>query len=364
MSRAAPLLLNPGPVTLTAQVRAALAAPDLCHREPEFAALTRAIHAKLAAVYPDTAEHDVVTLTGSGSAAVEAMLTSLVPPGATALVCCNGVYGERMAAMLRRAGRAVVAVEHEWRDALDLDRIAAALDDNPGIGHVVAVHHETTTGRLNNIDSLAALCLDRGCALLLDAVSSFAAERIDFARWPLLGVAATANKCLHGVPGVAFVVARRDALDAADGHASTLYLDLAAYHRAQREGFSPFTQSTHAHVALDAALDEFAAAGGWAARRTLYRERATLLRRGLAELGVTLLLDEADCAASLTSFLLPGAVAYPALHAIFRDAGYVIYAGQGEFATRIFRLANMGELPMPELQRLVAVFRDQVLGGG
>ncbi|HEY5789382.1 MAG TPA: 2-aminoethylphosphonate--pyruvate transaminase [Gammaproteobacteria bacterium] len=348
------MLLNPGPVTLTPRVRAALARPDLCHREPEFAALTQAIHRQLAAVYADSEHHAVVTLTGSGSAAVEAMLTTLVPPGGGVLVCCNGVYGERMASMLERAGRRVTRVEHAWTDALDLGRIDAALAADPGLGHVAAVHHETTTGRLNDLDGLAAVCRARGRGLLLDAVSSFGAERIDFAGWPLAGVAATANKCLHGVPGAAFVLAERAALEAAAGQATTLYLDLHAYWRSQRDGFSPFTQSTHAHVAFREALEEFAEAGGWPARHAAYTALATQLRDGLAALGVQMLLEPADCASALTAFHLPDGLGYAELHDRLRAAGFVIYAGQGALAARVFRLANMGALSAADLDRLLA----------
>src|SRR5437773_630933 len=174
-------LLNPGPVTLTARVREALRGPDLCHREPEFAALQTEIRTRLVQVYPE-AERDFVALllTGSGTAAVEAMVGSLVPARGHVLVVANGVYGERMAAMLEMQGKVGHIAAAPWTEPINLTAAEKILVEYPQISHVLAVHHETTTGRLNDIEALGALCRQYGKALLLDAVSSFGGEEIDF----------------------------------------------------------------------------------------------------------------------------------------------------------------------------------------
>jgi 2-aminoethylphosphonate-pyruvate transaminase len=170
-------LLNPGPVTLSTRVREALCGPDLCHREPEFATLQTEIRTRLAQVYTE-AERDFVTilLTGSGTAAVEAMVGSLVPARGHALVVANGVYGERMAAMLELQGKIVYIAAAPWTEPINLAAAEKILVEHAQISHVLAVHHETTTGRLNDIEALGALCRKYGKALLLDAVSSFGGE--------------------------------------------------------------------------------------------------------------------------------------------------------------------------------------------
>ena len=194
------ILLNPGPVTLTERVRGALLRPDQCHREAEFAELVLRIRHQLEAVYDERpASHDASVVTGSGTCAVEAMVASLVPREGTALVAANGVYGERMAAMLSAQGKAHRLVRADWMEGIDVAGVRAAL----GVGRisaVLAVHHETTTGRLNQLDEIGRLCRDASVPLLLDAVSSFGGEAIDWQGWHLGAVAATANKCLHGVP--------------------------------------------------------------------------------------------------------------------------------------------------------------------
>ena len=143
------ILLNPGPVTLSERVRKAMSRGDWCHREPEFAELTREINGRLVRVYREMAgKFDAVMLTGSGTAAVEAMLASFAPADAATLVVANGVYGERMAKMLTAHNRPHQVVEFPWGEAIDLAVVRAALEQHPEIRYVAVVHHETTTGRL------------------------------------------------------------------------------------------------------------------------------------------------------------------------------------------------------------------------
>lgn len=348
------ILLNPGPVTLSPAVRSAMGRADWCHREPEFAALTRDLNQRLAAVYADlAADYQSVLLTSSGSGAVEAMLASFAPDDSGTLVVANGVYGERMAAMLAAHRKPHRVLAQAWTAAPELAAIRAALADDPGLTHLAVVHHETTTGRLNDLAAIGALCRERNIALLLDAVSSFGAERIAGAEWNLEAVAATANKCLQGAPGAAFVLARRAAWQGPLRQAGSLYLDLRGYHAAQHgEGYSPFTQAVPAFFALDQALTELAVAGGWAARRALYRARADRVHQRLAGLGVSTLLPEADYGCVLRSYRLPSGIRYADLHDRLKRAGFVIYAGQGQLAREVFRLAYMGEIGAPDLERL------------
>jgi 2-aminoethylphosphonate-pyruvate transaminase len=206
------LLLNPGPVTLSERVRRSMLQPDICHRESEFFDLQDDARRRLLATYSlDPAQWAAVLMTASGTAAVESMVAALVPQSGRLLIVENGVYGERIALICAQYGIAHERIVGDWMQAPDCAAIAAQLASRPtgsGFTHVAIVHHETTTGRLNDLRSLAALCREQGAVLLVDAVSSFGAEAIDFTDPALSAVAATANKCLHAVPGVAFVIAR------------------------------------------------------------------------------------------------------------------------------------------------------------
>ncbi|MDH3435325.1 MAG: aminotransferase class V-fold PLP-dependent enzyme, partial [Gammaproteobacteria bacterium] len=267
------VLLNPGPVTLSERVRSALTSGDWCHREPEFAQLTREINAKLVAVYPEMRDaFEAVMLTGSGTSAVEAMLASFAPDDGRTLVVANGVYGERMARILAAHRKPCELLQLPWLSPLDINAVLGLLDRVSDITHIATVHHETTTGRLNDMDALGKVCRERKLPMLLDGVSSFGAEQFDPIGWNLEAVAGTANKCLHGVPGLSFVIARRRNWARARPEVGSVYLDLYGYYAGQHgDGYSPFTQSVQVALALREALDELDESGGWQARREIYR---------------------------------------------------------------------------------------------
>ncbi len=352
------ILLNPGPVNLSDGVRQALTQPDLCHREPEFAELQATIRSRLVEVYERSPEiWAAVLLAGSGTAAVEAMLTSLVPKTGKVLVLENGVYGERMTDMCRLYGINHRRLTYSWGDSIPFDDVQRELDAHPAISHAAVVHHETTTGRLNDLTAIGELCHGRGITLLVDGVSSFAAEKIDF---DYLGAcAATANKCLHGAPGVSFVLVRRDLLDTPTRRG--LYLDLANYCQAQDENTTPFTQPIQLYYALNQALKELQAQGGWRMRQTRYQTLARRIRKALAELGVDALLAEHESSVVLNAYRLPAGQDYETLHDHLKRRGFIVYAGQGGLQQKIFRISTMGAITDQDIGRLIFTF-NSVLG--
>ena len=354
-----PKLLNPGPVTLSERVRSAMLGEDLCHREPEFAALQNEIRQRLGAVYPEAARNfTAVLLAGSGTAAVEAMVGSLVPREGEALVVANGVYGERMAAMLRAQGKTAHVAAAEWTEPMNLGAVERILAEERGVTHVLAAHHETTTGRLNDLPALGAICRRYGAPLLLDGVSSFGAEEIDFDGWNLEACAGTANKCLHGAPGVSFVLARKAALETRRTGATSLYLDLFRYYVEQTSNSTPFTMPAHVCYAMAEALRELEDGGGWRARRGRYAALSRMVFEGLREQGVAPLLDITKPSSSvLTAYRIPAGYDYTRLHEFLKAAGFVIYAGQGGFNQEIFRIAVMGAIDSVDVARLLAYFR-------
>lgn len=362
------LLLNPGPVTLTPRVRASLAQPDLCHRESEFFDLQDEARRRLLDVYGlDPATWAAVLITGSGTAAVEAMIASLVPEGGRLLVIDNGVYGERIAQIATRYRIDHAVVVHDWMQAPDLDRIVARLDArvDPGVAaeppftHVAVIHHETTTGRLNDLDALTAICRARGLRLLVDGVSSFGAEELAFDD-TLDAVAAAANKCLHGVPGAAFVIVRRAAIGAAASR--TYYLDLGRLAQLQDQRNTPFTPAVQAYYALVEALREFADEGGLAARHARYATLAERVRSGFAALGVDSALPPHDSSVVLRAYRLPPDVDYVTLHDALKARGFVIYAGQGGLSKTLFRISTMGDVDAGDMDRLVAGVGEVIAG--
>lgn len=353
------ILLNPGPVNLSDRVRKALLLPDLCHREVEFSQLQTKIREQLLQVYDlESDRWAAVLLTGSGTAALEAMVSSLVPRDGKLLVIENGVYGERISKIAKIHDINYITLQHPWTAAIDIQALVKLLDENPDITHLGVVHHETTTGRLNNLAALAPICQERGIKVLVDAVSSFGAEELNFTDWGITACAATANKCLHGVPGTSFVILRRDALPSQDIIPRSLYLDLATYCQQQDKGGTPFTQSVQVFYAFAEALQETLEAGGWVARHAHYSRLANLVRDRLISIGIKPLLPEGDSSVVLNAYYLPDKFSYEEFHDQLKAQGYVIYSGQGNLAQSIFRVSTMGAITQTDMERFVAVVKQ------
>ena len=345
------LLLNPGPVTLTERVRRSLLQPDLCHRESEFFDLQDEVRQRLLATYAlDPAEWTVVLMTASGTGAVESMVASVVPEKGRVLSAENGVYGERMAQICAQYAIPCQRVVGDWMQALDMSALAKQAEAGR-CTHVAVVHHETTTGRLNELRALGEFCRSRGLRLLVDGVSSFGAEAFDFSDSSLSAVAATANKCLHGVPGVSFVLVRRAAL--ATAHRRTYYLDLGRLAQLQDQRNTPFTPAVHACYALLEALRELAEQGGRPARYQRYAALAEQVRAGLAALGIESALPAKQSSVVLRAYRLPPGLTYETLHDALKSAGFVIYAGQGGLSGKLFRISTMGNVTAADMERLL-----------
>jgi 2-aminoethylphosphonate-pyruvate transaminase len=346
------ILLNPGPVSLSEQVRKAAISADLCHREPEFFDLQDALRTGLNAVYGcDDGEWSPVLLGGSGTTAMEAMISSMIPRDGRLLILENGVYGERLARIAELHGIENDSVKRGWLEAWDLSAVQAALQKG-SYTHVTAVHHETTTGRLNPVSELAELCADWNAELLLDSVSSFGAESIPFTSTALSACAATANKCLHGIPGLCFVLARRSALENGASEPRSLYQDLVNWSGHQDRRSTPFTPAVHAMLALRQALLELGEQGGWQARHARYGNLAGSVAKTLKKQGVDPFLSAAESSCVLRSYRMPGNSDYTSIHDGLKQRGFVIYAGQGNLSEQMFRISTMGEISNYDLQRL------------
>ena len=356
------ILLNPGPVNLSATVRNALTRQDLCHREPEFTDLQRTIRQDVLEIYDLNAdEWATVLLAGSGTAAVEAMLTTLLIEPCKVLVIENGVYGERMSKIAQTYRIPYASLNYPWGAAIEISDVETTLNNDPEVRAVAVVHHETTTGRLNDLAKISRVCHYRGLTLLVDGVSSFGAEELTFNDWGLSACAATANKCLHGAPGVSFVVVRRDALPRGEHHQRTVYLDLAHHCKRQDNHETAFTQPVHLFHAFAQALKELKAQGGWSVRNKHYHTLSHRIRTGLAQLGVNPLLKETDSSVVLSAYTLPNHISYECLHDRLKSKGFVIYAGQGELSKRIFRVSTMGDITIDDIEDFLTACRGVIL---
>lgn len=350
------VLLNPGPANTTPTVKQALVIPDLCHREPEFFQVMRQCREDLVRLAVGGRDFVAVTFTGSGTAAVEATLCSVVPRGRGVLIVDNGVYGRRMVQIAKAHGIPHEVIQLDTVTPVNPKEVDARLRARPDLSHVALIHHETTTGLLNPVSPVVDAAARHGRRVIVDAMSSLFGEPLDVGQEGLDFVVASANKCLQGIPGVAFVLCRRAAVEALKGaEPRSVYLDLYSHYAAQEQDNTPFTPAVQVFHALRQTLVELEAEGV-EARIKRYAENARVLREGMARLGFEILVPEGARSNILTTFrLLPG-LSYEALHDQMKRRGYIIYAGQGEIRKFAFRVSNMGTLTPAEMEGVVAAF--------
>jgi 2-aminoethylphosphonate-pyruvate transaminase len=191
-----------------------------------FNELTASVCRDLAAIVDAQDDHVCVPLQGSGTFSVEAALGTLVPKGGKVLVPDNGSYCKRIVRILSYLGREAVVLPHAEDEPADPARIDAALTADTSISHVAQVHCETGTGILNPLPEIAAIVANHGRGLIVDAMSSYGAIPIDARTIRFDALIAASGKCLEGVPGMGFVIARRTTLQGSAGNSCSLAMDL------------------------------------------------------------------------------------------------------------------------------------------
>jgi 2-aminoethylphosphonate-pyruvate transaminase len=352
------MLLNPGPVNVSPRVAQALLRGDLCHREDEFSTLQSRIRELLCHAFAPHDDYTAILLTGSGTAALEAAVASSLHPQRKMLVINNGVYGARMAQMAAIHRFDVVELTSPWTSPPELGQIDRTLREDPAIEVVSLVHHETTTGLLNPVAAIGEIVKQHGRVLLVDSISGLGGEEIDLAAASIGLCVGTANKCIQGLPGVSFVLVKNTEMQRMqDFPPRTLYFHLPMLYAHQQRESTPFTPAIQVMYALDEALQELLEEGV-AQRIVRYRTAALLLRDGFESLGLKCLLPPDLRSNTITSLELPAGFTYEALHDALKVRGYVIYAGQGDLAARVFRVANMGHHTIEQFQGFLAALTE------
>ena len=349
-------LFTPGPLTTSATVKQAMLT-DLGSRDETFLAIVRDVRMRLLALYglAQARGHECVLVQGSGTFAVESALGSIVPRDGKLLACVNGAYGERIAKMAAVYGIPCEVLRAREDALIDPRAVEAALARDRGLTHVALVHVETTSGVLNPMRAVGEVVHAAGRAYFVDAMSAFGALPIEFDAAHVDFLAASANKCLEGIPGLAFVLARRSALEQIEGRARTLALDLHAQWRGlEKDGQFRFTPPTHVVLALHRALLELELEGGVAGRERRYRANHARLRAGMERLGFRAYVPAQHSGPIISTFLYP---AHPRFD--FQDfyrrlsaRGFLIYPGKLTQA-ECFRLGNIGRLFESDMDALL-----------
>jgi len=353
------ILLTPGPLTTSQRTKLAML-KDWGSWDADFNALTARLGAQLLAIVHGEGTHTVVPLQGSGTFSVEAAVATLVPKEGHVLVPDNGAYCKRAAKLTQLMGRRASVLPGAEESPVSPTALAAALEADPSITHVVQIHCETGTGVLNPLAEVAAVCQHRGVGLIVDAMSSFGALPIDAREVRFDAVIAASGKCLEGVPGMGFVVLRQEALARCAGHSQSLAMDLHDQHQyMEKTGQWRFTPPTHVVAALAEAVDQFVEQGGRPARLARYEDNYRTLVGGMSALGFKPFLRPEVQAPIIVTFHAPAHPAYDfaRFYAAAKSRGFVLYPGK---LTQVetFRVGCIGAIGRNEMTQAVHAVAD------
>jgi 2-aminoethylphosphonate-pyruvate transaminase len=349
-----PYLLTPGPLTTAYEVKQAMLR-DWGSWDGDFRAMTAELRRRLVAMAGE-GDLDCVPMQGSGTFAVEAMLGSFVPKDGKALVLMNGAYGQRIAQTLDYMGRAHTDIDKGDYLPPRGPEVAAALDADPAITHVVLVHCETSSGILNPVGEIAGVVRAKGRKLLLDSMSAFGALPLDMAALNCEAMVSSANKCIEGVPGFGFVVAGKRALAEAEGRSHSLSLDVhAQWAYMEKTGQWRFTPPTHVVAAFLRALDLHEAEGGVAGRGARYARNRDVVVAGMRGLGFETLLDDRWLSPIIVTFFCPAhpGFGFQRFYELMKAKGFIIYPGKLTLVDS-FRIGCIGRMDEAVMRRVVA----------
>ncbi|WP_045519162.1 2-aminoethylphosphonate aminotransferase [Neobacillus niacini] len=359
-------LLNPGPATTTDTVKYSQVVPDICPRETEFGEVMEMIAAELTKLAGDPEKYTTVLFGGSGTAAVEAILSSVIGEDAV-LIINNGAYGERMCQIADVYRMNYIDFRSSPSEAINLDSLEKEIQSsNKKITHLCVVHNETTTGLLNDIYAIGSLCKRYNIQLIVDAMSSFGAIPIRMDEMNISYLAASSNKNLQGMAGVGFVIANRADLEMTrDLPPRNFYLHLfSQYHYFSKTKQLRFTPPVQTLYALRQAIIE-TNLEGVENRYARYSQAWAVLIDGIARLGLTLLVPKNHHSRIITAIREPETPDYDfnKMHDYFSRHGFTIYPGKLD-EQNTFRIANIGDITLEDMEVFITLLEQYLISIG
>lgn len=349
------LLFTPGPVNVAQNVRMAICGQDICHRVADFDRLLQGIENKLLQLFEIKAGSDyrAVVITGSGTAANESILSSIVGDQ-NILILSNGEFGERLHNISRIHNKNTFLLKFAWGQHLDLEKIEACLQQNQ-IDVVAMVHHETSTGMLNPLEKIGELSNSHGAMFFVDCVSSAGAEIIELEKCHITFFSSSSSKAICSYSGLSFVIGKTQEFEKLKNlPVKSTYLNLYNYYYFLKTfSQTPNTPAVHLFYALDQALTNILNEGALNRYADL-KEKASVLRQGMLNLGLKFLINQQDMCSVLTTVYVPSHIDVCILRQKLRDKSIIIYEGKGYLKNRVFQVGNIGELSFDDIQYFLA----------
>ena len=353
-------LLTPGPLTTSMTTKEAML-HDWGSRDKKFIDLNSSIRESLVKLIDGEDNYQCVPMQGSGTFAVESMVSSLTSKDSKILILINGAYGQRMKKMCTYLNRDFIEYEVAEHEVHELIKIEELIDNN-NLTHVFTVYCETTSGILNPIEDIAKLVESKKLSLFIDAMSAFGALPLSAKNVSFDAVAASSNKCLEGVPGVGFILVKNNVIQNAKGNSHSLSLDLYDQWQAMEKNKQwRFTPPTHVLAAFNQAIKEHEKEGGVKGRYNRYKNNCDIICNGMKELGFEQLLPENLQAPIIITFKQPNDsnFNFDKFYNALSKKNFLIYPGKLTVA-ETFRIGCIGDLNENDMKETLSAVKEVI----
>ena len=357
------LLLTPGPLTTSPTVKEVML-NDWCTWDDDYNNLIQDLRLRLLSIQKrDMSNYTTVLMQGSGTFVVESVIGSMMPQNGKLLILSNGAYGDRIATIAMMLNIDILVQRADEVHIPDLERLELTLSNDESITHVAVVHVETTTGILNPVETIAEIVKKHNRVLFVDSMSGFGGIDIDIPGSDIDFLVSSANKCIQGVPGFGFVIAKKEELIKCENRARSHSLDLYDQWITMEKGKGKwrFTSPTHVVRAFYQALIELKEEGGITERENRYRNNHRILNEGMKRLGFETVIPEQNQSIIITSFYPPRHPEYSfkRFYKELKNRGFVIYPGKLT-AIETFRIANIGDIYENDIVCLIDAIKESM----
>jgi len=354
------LLFTPGPLTTLKSVKEA-SLHDLGSRDEQFIKVVKEIRYKLLELaHVKNPEYETIIMQGSGTFGIESVISSAVPEAGCLLNIINGAYGRRISQIAGTHSIPLIELVYDENQLPDLKEIESVLRNNPEITHVSVIHGETTTGLLNPIEEIGKIVSAHDVSFIVDAMSTFGAYDIDIDKINISFLISSSNKCIEGIPGFSFIIAKRTEIEKCKSNSRTLTLDLYDQWKGlDSNGQFRFTPPVQALLAFHQALKALEEEGGINARAKRYEMSNSILVSEMTKLGFELYLSNSVRSYIITSFLIPQDknFSFELFYSKLSAKGFVIYPGKLS-KTECFRIGNIGQIYPSDIKNLIVAIKE------
>jgi len=346
----------PGPTPLPDEVLKAMTKQMINHRGGEFGQMLNGITDSLKQLFQT--KNDVILLTGSGTAGLEAAIVNTLSPGDTVLSAANGVFGDRFASIASQFGAEVIPLRFELGKAVDADTVRQALQKEPHIKAVLVTHNETSTGVTNDLARISSIVKEFNKLLLVDAISSMGSIDLPVDEWHCDVAVTGSQKGWMAPPGVAMISVSEQAWQAhSEAKMPRFYWDFTKAKSYAEKGQTPWTPAVTTIYALSVSL-QMMLKEGLANIIARHARVAQAARDGVKSLGLSLFAEEGYASNTITAVAATDGLDAKKLLKILREEHNVVLSGgQQSLDGKIFRIGHLGWVTEGDIDTVISALK-------